>query len=59
MRTAGQGRGIYTGDDGYLYCDDVRVEDCRKVRSSLLSRTALQPQQYALCQDRAFAGVTL
>lgn len=26
---AGKGLGFYTGDDGFLYCDDMRVEDCR------------------------------
>lgn len=26
---AGQGLGFYTGDDGYLYCDSMRVDDIR------------------------------
>jgi diaminopimelate decarboxylase len=26
---AGKGLGFYTGDDGYLYCDEVRVDDVR------------------------------
>lgn len=27
---AGKGLGFYTGEDGYLYCDNMRVEDVRK-----------------------------
>lgn len=27
---AGKGLGFYTGDDGYLYVDNMRVEDIRK-----------------------------
>ncbi len=27
---AGKGLGFYTGDDGYLYCDNMRVDDIRK-----------------------------
>ncbi len=26
---AGQGLGFYTGDDGYLYCDGMRIDDIR------------------------------
>lgn len=27
---AGKGLGFYTGEDGYLYCDNLRIEDIRK-----------------------------
>lgn len=27
---AGKGLGWYTGEDGYVYCDGLRVEDIRK-----------------------------
>jgi len=27
---AGKGLGFYTGEDGYLYCDNLRVDDIRK-----------------------------
>ncbi len=26
---AGKGLGFYTGEDGYLYCDNMRVDDIR------------------------------
>lgn len=26
---AGKGLGFYTGEDGYLYCDNLRVDDIR------------------------------
>lgn len=26
---AGKGLGFYTGEDGYLYCDNMKVEDIR------------------------------
>ena len=26
---SGQGIGFYTGDDGYMYCDNQRVDDIR------------------------------
>ena len=28
-QTAGKGVGIYTGEDGYLYCDSLRIDDIR------------------------------
>jgi hypothetical protein len=32
---AGKGMGFYTGEDGYMYCDNLRVDDIRhQVRSS-------------------------
>ena len=35
--------GFYTGEDGFLYCDDVKIEDIRqKVRSSRLLMTMNQ-----------------
>lgn len=27
---AGKGLGFYTGDDGYLYCDNLRIDDIRQ-----------------------------
>jgi hypothetical protein len=27
---AGKGLGFYTGEDGYLYCDNLRVDEIRK-----------------------------
>jgi diaminopimelate decarboxylase len=30
QQPAGQGTGFYTGDDGYLYCDQLRIEDIRR-----------------------------
>lgn len=27
---AGKGLGFYTGEDGYLYCDNLRVDDIRQ-----------------------------
>lgn len=27
---AGQGLGFYTGDDGYLYCDNLRIDEIRQ-----------------------------
>ena len=30
QQEAGKGLGFYTGQDGYLYCDNLRVEDARK-----------------------------
>lgn len=41
---AGKGLGFYTGDDGYLYCDTMRVEDCRQQHLSALEDAGL-PQQ--------------
>lgn len=33
---AGQGLGFYTGDDGFLYCDSLRIDDARaKVRAAV------------------------
>ena len=29
QQPAGKGLGFYTGDDGYLYCDGLRVDDIR------------------------------
>jgi diaminopimelate decarboxylase len=26
---AGKGMGFYTGEDGYMYCDNMRVDDIR------------------------------
>jgi hypothetical protein len=26
---AGKGMGFYTGEDGYMYCDNLRVDDIR------------------------------
>jgi diaminopimelate decarboxylase len=44
MLRAGKGLGFYTGDDGYLYCDDMRVEDCRQQHLAALEAAGL-PQQ--------------
>lgn len=41
---AGQGIGFYTGDDGYLYCDDMKVEDCRLEHLAALEAAGI-PQQ--------------
>lgn len=30
IKPARQGMGIYTGDDGYLYCDGLRVDEARE-----------------------------
>jgi diaminopimelate decarboxylase len=30
FQPAGQGEGFYNGDDGYMYVDNMRVEDVRK-----------------------------
>lgn len=30
IKPARQGAGIYTGDDGYLYCDGLRVDEARE-----------------------------
>ena len=30
QQEAGQGVGFYTGQDGYLYCDSLRIEDARR-----------------------------
>ncbi len=30
IKPARQGLGIYTGDDGYLYCDGLRVDEARE-----------------------------
>ena len=35
---AGQGLGFYTGDDGYLYCDGMRIDDIR-------AQARLEPRQ--------------
>lgn len=32
---SGQGVGFYTGDDGYLYCDSLRVDNVRGQVGSL------------------------
>ena len=29
QQPAGEGVGIYTGEDGYLYCDSLRIDDIR------------------------------
>jgi len=41
---AGKGLGFYSGDDGYLYCDTMRVEDCRLQHLAALADAGL-PQQ--------------
>lgn len=41
---AGQGVGFYTGDDGYLYCDNMKVEDCRLEHLAALMAAGI-PQQ--------------
>ena len=28
-QASGQGIGFYTGDDGFLYCDNLKVDDIR------------------------------
>jgi hypothetical protein len=40
----GKGLGIYTGDDGFLYCDALKVEDCRQQHLAALATAGL-PQQ--------------
>jgi diaminopimelate decarboxylase len=40
----GRGIGFYTGDDGYLYCDDLKVEDCRLEHLANLKAAGI-PQQ--------------
>ena len=42
QQQAGKGLGFYTGQDGYLYCDNLRVEDIRKqvLRCSALAALA-------------------
>jgi hypothetical protein len=35
---AGKGMGFYTGEDGYMYCDNMRVDDIRhQVRGGSVS----------------------
>lgn len=29
QQPAGKGLGFYTGEDGYLYCDNMKVDDIR------------------------------
>lgn len=41
---AGKGVGFYTGDDGFLYCDNMKVEDCRQQHLEALAAAGL-PQQ--------------
>ncbi len=39
QQPSGKGLGFYTGEDGYLYCDNMRVEDIRQqVRRSKLAQ---------------------
>ena len=40
--------GIYTGDDGYLYCDGLKVEDCRQQHLQRLDDAQLPPQPFYL-----------
>ena len=56
---AGQGTGIYSGDDGYLYCDSLRVEDCRQQHLAALT-AAGQPQQpaYLYSKNKLTANFT-
>ena len=49
---AGQGVGIYQGDDGYLYCDELRVEDVRKEHLKRLC-DANVPQQPCYLYSKA------
>ena len=42
----GSATGIYSGDDGYLFCDTMRVEDCRQQHLKALADAGL-PQQPA------------
>jgi hypothetical protein len=37
QQPAGKGLGFYTGEDGYLYCDNLRVDDIRQQVSQELS----------------------
>ena len=41
IKPARQGLGIYSGDDGYLYCDGLRIDEAReqaKVRATAAGR---------------------
>jgi diaminopimelate decarboxylase len=55
----GKGLGFYTGDDGYLYCDGLRVEDCRKQHLDALAAAGL-PQQpmYLYSKSKLTANYT-
>lgn len=43
QQEAGQGIGFYTGQDGYLYCDNLRVEDARHQVCARMLRPVIQP----------------
>lgn len=45
---AGKGLGIYTGDDGYLYCDSLKIEDCRQQHAQTLADAGLPQQPFYL-----------
>jgi hypothetical protein len=38
---AGQGLGFYTGEDGYIYCDNLKVDDIRQQVHDLVADVAV------------------